>query len=87
MAAPTVTAALDAPAYPPGAMMTLTVTYSDPDHQVATQTITVRDSAGTETEVTTTAVVDPLTVEVDDPDRPWVKIADNGSVAVFTATA
>lgn len=87
MAAPTVAASLDAATYAPGATMTLTVTYGDPDHDVATQTITVRDSAGTETVVTTTAVVDPLTLTVTDPDRTWTAVSNNGAVAVYTATA
>lgn len=87
MAAPTVTASLNKATYNPGEQMQLTVTYGDADHDVATQTITVSDSAGTETVVTTTAVVDPLTVEVSDPDRTWTKQSDNGQVAVFTSTA
>lgn len=87
MAAPTVSAALDKPVYEPGETMTLTVTYGDPDHDVATQTIKVTDSAGTETVVTTTAVVDPLTVAVTDPERTFTKVSDNGQVAVFTAVA
>lgn len=87
MAAPTVTAALDKQVYEPGETMTLTVTYGDADHDVATQTITVEDSAGTQTVVTTTAVVDPLTVTVTDPDRTWTQQTNNGQVAVYTAVA
>jgi hypothetical protein len=87
MADPIVSASLDKPTYKLGEPMTLTVTYSDPDHDVAEQTITVEDSAGTKTVVTTTAIVDPLTVTVSDPDRTWSKVSDNGQVAVFAAAA
>lgn len=87
MAAPTITARLDKTRYQPGETMTLTVEYGDPDHRVARQTITVQDSAGTDTVVTTEAVVDPLTVTVEDPDRQWARTSDNGTVAVYTATA
>lgn len=87
MAAPVVSASLDKAAYQLGEPMTLTVVYSDPDHDVAEQTITVEDSAGTKTVVTTTAIVDPLTVTVSDPERTWSKQTDNGQVAVFTAAA
>jgi hypothetical protein len=88
MATPSVSASLDKIAYAVGELMTLTVTYSDPDTDQVQVTITVTDQSGNQSAPTTvTAVIDPLTVGVTDPDRTWTKVSDNGSVAVFTATA
>lgn len=89
MAAPTLTAALDAAAYSPGATMTLTVNYTDPDTQTVTLTVTATDNAGNASApVQVTAVIDPVTVAVsDDGNRTWTRQSDNGSVAVFTAVA
>lgn len=88
MATPSVSASLDKTTYAPGELMTLTVTYSDPDTDSVQVTITVTDKSGNQSAPTTlTAVIDPLTVGVTDPDRTWAKVSDTGTVAVFTATA
>jgi hypothetical protein len=88
MATPSVSASLDKTTYAPGESMTLTVNYSDPDTDAVQVTITVTDKSGNQSAPTTlTAVIDPLTVGVTDPDRAWTKVSDTGTVAVFTATA
>jgi hypothetical protein len=88
MANPTCSASLDKTTYAPGEVMTLTVNYSDPDTDSVQVTITVTDKSGNQSAPTTlTAVIDPLTVGVSDPDRAWTKVSDTGVVAVFTATA
>lgn len=89
MASPTVSASLDKATYRPGDKMTLTVTYGDPDTKQLKVTIAVTDSAGNvSAPVTVTAVIDPLVVAVTDASgRVWTKVSDNGSVAVYTATA
>lgn len=88
MAAPTVTASLNKATYAPGEVMTLTVTYGDPDRQALTITITVTDSTSATGTATTQAVIDPGTVTVtSSPAKTWTKLSDSGSVAVFSATA
>lgn len=89
MAAPTVTASLNQVAYAAGEQMTLTVNYGDADAQEITITVQATDKSGNTSEVqTVTAVLDPTTLSVtSSPARQWVKQSDNGSVAVFTATA
>lgn len=88
MATPTITATLDHPSYAPGALMTLTVDYTDADRQSLTVTITVTDQSGNTGTATATAVIDQgaLTV-VSSPTRTWTKTSDTGTHAVFTATA
>ncbi|MEH0820983.1 MULTISPECIES: hypothetical protein [unclassified Micromonospora] len=89
MAAPTVTASLNAATYSPGDQMTLTVTYSDPDTRPLTVTVVVTDAQGNSSApVRVTAVIDPLTLTVtDDSGRTWTRVSDNGSVAVYRAVA
>jgi len=89
MPAPTVSASLDKAAYQPDETMTLTVSYSDPDTEAVTVTIVVTDSQGnTSDPATVTAVVDPSVLTVTDTSgREWTKASDNGSVAVYTASA
>lgn len=89
MAAPTVTAALNASVFAPGAQMLLTVTYSDADTKPLTVTIVVTDAQGNSSApVKVTAVIDPLTVTVtDDSGRTWTRVSDNGSVAVYRSVA
>ena len=88
MAAPTVSASLNKPAYAVGETMTLTVNYDDPDRQPVTVTVTVTDHSGnTSAPVTVAAVIDPLTLTVTDADRTWALQSDSGTVAVFTAEA
>ncbi|MEV0807238.1 hypothetical protein [Micromonospora sp. NPDC050200] len=89
MAAPTVTASLNAATYSPGDQMTLTVTYGDPDTRAVTVTIVVTDAQGNSSApVRANAVIDPLTVTVtDDTGRTWTRLSDNGSVAVYRAVA
>jgi hypothetical protein len=89
MAAPTVTAALNASAYAPGDQMLLTVTYSDADTKPLTVTIVVTDSQGNSSApVKVAAVIDPLTLTVtDDSGRTWARLSDNGAVAVYRAVA
>ncbi len=89
MAAPVITAAvLDKPTYKVGDLMTLTVTYSDPDSKKLTVDIVVTDSSGNSSApVKATAIIDPLTVTATSAGVTWTKISDNGAVAVLTATA
>ncbi|MCW3838937.1 hypothetical protein ONA70_02355 [Micromonospora yasonensis] len=89
MAAPTVTASLNASTYSPGDQMTLTVTYGDPDTKALTVTVVVTDSQGNSSAPTkATAVIDPLTVTLtDDSGRTWTKVSDTGTVAVYRAVA
>lgn len=87
MAVPTAAASLNKPAYAVGEAMTLTVTYGDADQRTASQTITVADSTGNDVVITTSAIIDPLTVTVEDVDRTWAKVSDTGTVAVYTAVA
>ncbi|MFJ6199325.1 hypothetical protein [Micromonospora sp. NPDC092111] len=89
MAAPTVTASLNASTYSPGDQMTLTVSYADPDNRPVTVTIVVTDSQGNRSApVTVAAVIDPLAVTVaDDSGRTWSTVSDTGAVAVYRAVA
>ncbi|QOC90871.1 hypothetical protein [Micromonospora craniellae] len=89
MAAPTVTAALNASSYAPGAQMLLTVTYGDPDTKTLTVTVVVTDAQGNSSApAKATAVIDPLTVTVTDASgRTWTRVSDNGTVAVYRAVA
>ncbi|MEU5552668.1 MULTISPECIES: hypothetical protein [unclassified Micromonospora] len=89
MAAPTVTAALNASTYAPGAQMLLTVTYGDPDTKTLTVTVVVTDAQGNSSApAKVTAVIDPLTVAVTDSSgRTWTRVSDNGAVAVYRAVA
>ncbi|MEU7981892.1 hypothetical protein AB0B63_25600 [Micromonospora sp. NPDC049081] len=89
MAAPTVTASLDASTYSPGEPMTLTVGYADPDTRPVTVTIVLTDADGNSSApVRVTAVIDPLGVEVaDDSGRAWTKVSDTGTTAVYRAVA
>ncbi|WP_433386875.1 hypothetical protein [Micromonospora sp. KLBMP9576] len=89
MAAPTVTASLNASTYSPGDQMTMTITYGDADTKPVTVTIVVTDAQGNSSApVKVTAVIDPLTVTVaDDSGRTWNRVSDNGSVAVHRAVA
>ncbi|RKN51039.1 hypothetical protein [Micromonospora endolithica] len=89
MAAPTVTAALNATVFNPGETMTLMVTYGDPDTRPVTVTIVVTDAQGNRSApVDVVAVIDPLTLTVsDDSGRTWSKVSDNGAVAAYRAVA
>lgn len=90
MANPTVSASLDKSSYSVGDKITLTVTYSDADNKTFNVTVVVTDSDGNTSAPVTLPVVlsDKVTVTVTDSDgRNWTKVSDNGSVAVFTATA
>ncbi|KKJ98518.1 hypothetical protein [Micromonospora sp. HK10] len=89
MAAPTVTASLNAATYAPGDQMTLTVSYADPDTRALTVTVVVTDAQGNSSApVRATAVIDPLAITVsDDAGRTWTKLSDTGSVAVYRAVA
>lgn len=88
MANPTVSASLNKTTYGPGELMTLTVTYADPDTKSGTLLVQVTDAEGNKSGlVTVPYVVDPLTVTISDAGRVWTKVSDNGSVAVYTSTA
>jgi hypothetical protein len=89
MANPKVTAVVyDKATYAVGELMTVAMTYSDPDTRTITGTGTVQDSAGAKGTMTTTVVLDPLQVSfTDNEGRVYTKKSDDGSVAVFTATA
>lgn len=87
MPAPTVSLTTDKPTYAPGALITATVVYAAPAGSSWTITGTATDAQGNQA----TAIVqisDPVTVKVtDSSNRVYTKISDNGSTAVFTATA
>jgi hypothetical protein len=87
MAAPTVSAGLNASTYSPGDQMTLAVTYADRDTSALTVTVVLTDSQGNSSApVNVTAVIDPLAVTVtDDEGRTWTKVSDTGTVAVYRA--
>jgi hypothetical protein len=89
MAAPTGTATLDKATYAPGETMRLTVTYSDPDAKPIKATIVLTDAAGNSSApvTVTTAITDPVTFTVTDPDRTWSLVSDDGRTAVLTAKA
>lgn len=90
MSAPTLHASLDRATYAPGDLMTLTVTYGDPDNTDGTVTVIVTDKAGgtSEPAVVAYTIADQVTLEVADTgSRTFAKVSDNGTVAVFTATA
>jgi hypothetical protein len=88
MATPTVSASLNKSAYAVGEVMTLTVTYGDPDQKAGSITIKVTDAEGNASAPVTAAyLIDPLTLSVTDSGKTWTKVSDSGSVAVFTATA
>jgi uncharacterized protein YfaS (alpha-2-macroglobulin family) len=86
---PTASVSLDKTSYNTGDTITATVTYTDPNTTALTVTTTVTDSTGqSSTPATATAVLNPATVSTTDSGgRTWAKQSDNGSVAVFTATA
>lgn len=81
----TISATLDKPSYAPGQTMTLTVTYSVP----AESTVTVKASVAVLGDTVSTPAVKVAIkhVAVVDPDRTWTLKSDNGSRAVYTATA
>jgi hypothetical protein len=92
MAAPVITPSL-APEHDLGAAMEMHIAYSDADNwtRVDTITITGTDQDGNAAVVTvqTTVVSEDevlLTIE-DDSGRVWTKQSDDGSTAVYTATA
>lgn len=89
MAAPTVTAALNAAAYAPGDDMRMTVTYSDVDARPVTVTVVVTDVRGhSSAPAEVTAVIDqPTLTIVDDSGRVWTQLSDNGAVADYRAVA
>lgn len=89
MAAPSVTAVLDKPAYAPGETMVLTVDHADTDRSELTVTVTVTDSTGATGTTTSQCVIDQGVVNVtSSPARVWT--LQPGSTighSVFTATA
>jgi hypothetical protein len=100
VSAPSITSIVITPAgtIPPGTLITATVTYVPGTSTMAviqTLTGTVTDSATGQTgQLTQTFTVqgavvqDPAMLSVADTgNRTWTKTSDNGTVAVFTATA
>lgn len=88
MANPTVSASLNKATYAPGEQMTLTVNYSDADTKPVSVLVQVTDAAGNKSApVTVSAMIDPLTLAVNDTAHTWTKVSDSGAVAVYTATA
>lgn len=93
MANPNINAVLDKANYKVGETMVLTVDYSDADHWVRTDTVTVTgtDQDGNPAVVTVNTMVSSsdqvLLTLVDSSGRVWTKQSDNGSRAIYTATA
>jgi len=83
-----ISASLNKATYVPGEAMTLTVTTED-RHQLNDRPITVQVSVPGIGDTTLTGQINGPDVPVNatDPDRVWTKISDNGTTAVFTATA
>lgn len=89
MANPVVTSVqYDKATYAVGETMTATMTYSDADTRVITGTGKVVDASGNQGTMSTTVLLDPSTTSfTDNEGRVYTKQTDNGSIAVFTATA
>jgi hypothetical protein len=90
MATPTISGSLDKATYPLGAVMTATVSYGDADAKTGSVSITVTDAEGNTSApvVMPYSITDGLTLSFSDSlGKTWTKASDNGSVAVYTATA
>lgn len=90
MASPTGSIAYDKASYKPGDTMTATVSYSDPDSKIATESFDLADTQGNKTTLTGTfTIADPVTVTPGNVARTWTKVAgsDTGASVKFTATA
>ena len=85
MALPTATVTLDKTTYTPGQLITATINYTAASLGL-TLNASVTDSNGNVI-ATATATVGPSIVVTSSPTRTWTKVSDNGSVAVYTATA
>jgi hypothetical protein len=85
MAAPTATVTLDKASYTPGQLMTATVTYTAASTGL-TLSANVTDINGNVV-ATASATIGASVVASSSPARTWTKVSDNGSTAVFTATA
>lgn len=90
------TATLDKTSYTAGDLMTLTVVRSATDVQTGSETVTtvVTASDGTAftitagpVDVTTTVSVATTLAVSDNGSRAWTAVSDDGSTAVYTATA
>lgn len=81
-------AQLDKTTYNVGDTMTLTVT-TDPGEREPTNPITVHVDAGPlgTVDLTGTLVEPQIALSVTDPDRTWTAQSDDGTTAVYTATA
>lgn len=87
MALPTLSASLNKTTYAPGETMTLTVTYADADNRSASVTVTGTDGAGNPASVSLNFNISDAVTVAATGGATWTKVSDNGSVAVFTATA
>lgn len=87
--APTCTISLDKASYAPGATITATVSYADADTRTTPLTVTVTDAAGATGTATVSLIIKDTDVPTvsDGTSRVYTKVSDNGSIAVFTATA
>lgn len=81
MAAPTLTATLDKAAYNQGDVMTLTVKRSTVTDNVTVSLGTLGITAQAVAQITFSVTV------TDDQGKTWTKKSDDGSTAVYTATA
>lgn len=90
------TAVLDKQEYNAGDTMTLTVARHASDQQTVQETVTTVLTAADGSAQTITAGPVPVTSTVsvattvavsDDASRTWAQVSDDGSTAVFTATA
>lgn len=93
MAAPVINAVLSKASYNVGETMVMTVDYSDADNWTRQDTVTItgQDQDGNPAVVTVQTTVssedEVLLTIVDSSGRTWTKQSDNGSRAVYTATA
>lgn len=91
MAAPIIdSVTFDKASYTPGAKVTATIKYHDPDAKTFTFTGTVTDAESHATSgIGSFSVADPCTTSgADDGGRTWAKVSDDTvGTAVYSATA
>lgn len=87
MAAPTINVTYDKATYAPGATITATVNYADPDTKDTSEVWQATNANGEKAEITVARhVVDPVTI-VPPAGYTQVPGSDTGAQVKFTATA